>query len=48
MYKLWVDEGEACELILVDVGDDQLVGWCELGLGAREELVEVLCRFATL
>lgn len=48
MNKLRVDEGEAGELGLVDVGDDQLVRWCELGLGAREELVEVLRSFAAL
>lgn len=33
---------------MVDVGDDQLVGRRELGLGAREELVEVLRPFAAL
>lgn len=48
VYKLWVDEREPCKLGLVDVGDDQLVGWCELRLGAREELVKVLRSFATL
>lgn len=48
MYKLRVDESEPCELCLVDVGDDQLVWRCELGLGASEELVEVLRCFATL
>lgn len=48
MHKLRVDEGEAGELGLVDVGDNQLVWWCELGLGAREELVKVLRSFATL
>lgn len=48
MYELRVDEGEAGELGLVDVGDDELVGRCELRLGAREELVEVLGRFAAL
>lgn len=48
MNKLRVDEREAGELGLVDVGDDQLVRWCELGLGAREELVEVLCSFSAL
>lgn len=48
MHELRVDEREACELGLVDVGDDQLVWWRELRLGASEELVEVLCRFAAL
>lgn len=48
MHKLRVDEGEVCKLLLVNVGDDQLVGWSELRLGAREELVKVLRRFAAL
>lgn len=48
MHKLRVDESEAGKLSLVDVGDDQLVWRSELGLGAREELVKVLCSFATL
>lgn len=48
MHKLRVDEGEIGKLGLVDVGDDQLVRGRELGLGAREELVKVLCSFATL
>ena len=48
VYVLRVDEREPWELGLVDVGDDQLIGRCELGLSACEELVEVLCSFATL
>lgn len=48
VYKLWVDEREPCELCLVDVGDDQLIWRCELGLGAGEELVKVLRSFAAL
>lgn len=48
VHKLRVDEREAGKLSLVDVGDDQLVWRGELGLGAREELVKVLCSFATL
>lgn len=48
MHKLRVDEGELRKLGLVDVGDDQLVRGRELGLRAREELVKVLCCFATL
>lgn len=48
MHELRVDEGEAGELGLVDVGDDQLVGRRELRLGAGEELVEVLGTFAAL
>lgn len=48
MHKLRVDESEASKLSLVDVGDDQLIWRSELGLGAREELVKVLCSFATL
>ncbi|KAG7223696.1 hypothetical protein INR49_015421 [Caranx melampygus] len=34
VYELWVDEREACKLGLVDVGDNQLIWWCELGLSA--------------
>lgn len=48
MFKLRVDEGEPSKVGLVDVGYNQLIGWCELGLGACEELVKVLCCFATL
>lgn len=48
MHELRVDEGEAGELDLVDVGDDQLVRRRELRLGAGEELVEVLGSFAAL
>lgn len=48
MDELRVDEGEAAELGLVDVGDDQLVGRRELRLSAGEELVEVLRSFAAL
>lgn len=48
MHELRVDEGEAGELGLVDVGDDQLVRRRELRLGAGEELVEVLGPFAAL
>lgn len=48
MQELRVDEGEAGELGLVDVGDDQLVRRSELRLGAGEELVEVLGSFAAL
>lgn len=48
VHELRVDKREAGKLGLVDVGDDQLVGGGELGLRAREELVEVLCCFATL
>lgn len=46
--ELGIDVGEAFELALVDVGDDQLVGRRQHGLRAREELVEVFCSFATL
>ncbi len=46
--ELRVHVGEACELALVDVGDDQLVGRGQHRLCAREELVEVFCSFATL
>lgn len=46
--ELRVDVGEAGELALVDVGDDQLVWWGQHGLGACEELVEVLRPFAAL
>ena len=46
--ELWVDAGEAGELALVDVGDDQLVGRGQHRLRAREELVEVFCPFAAL
>lgn len=49
----WMDElrvhvGEARELTLVDVGDDQLVGRSQHRLRTREKLVEVFCSFATL
>lgn len=46
--ELRVHVGEAFELALVDVGDDQLVGGRQHGLRAREELVEVFCSFAAL
>ena len=46
--ELGIDEGEAVEVRLVDVGDHQLVGRGQLGLGACEELVKVLSCFATL
>lgn len=46
--ELWVDKGEARELGLVNVGDDELVWRSELWLGAREELVEVLSRLPAL
>lgn len=48
MEELRVDVGEAGELALVYVGDDELVGRGQHGLGAREELVEVLGSFAAL
>lgn len=48
MGELSVDKGEACKLALVDVGDDQLVGRGQHGLGACEKLVKVFCSFATL
>lgn len=48
MQELRVDEGEASELGLVNIGDDQLVGRRELRLSAGEELVEVLGSFAAL
>lgn len=48
MQELRVDEGEAGELGLVNIGDDQLVGRRELRLSAGEELVEVLGSFAAL
>ena len=48
MAELRVHVGEARELALVDVGDDQLVGRSQHGLRTREELVEVLCSFAAL
>lgn len=49
----WMDElrvhvGEASELALVDVGDDQLVGRGQHGLRTCEKLVEVFCSFAAL
>lgn len=49
----WMDElrihvGEACELALVDVGNDQLIGRGQHGLRTREKLVKVLCPFAAL
>lgn len=46
--ELGVDVGEAGELALVDVGDDQLVRGGEDGLRAGEELVEVFRPFAAL
>ena len=46
--KLRVHVGEACELALVDVGNDQLVGRGQDGLRTCEKLVEVFCSFATL
>lgn len=46
--ELRVYVGEAGELALVDVGDDQLVGRGQHGLRAREELVEVFRPFAAL
>lgn len=48
MHELSVHVGEASKLALVDVGDDQLVGRGQHGLGTREKLVEVLCSFAAL
>ena len=48
MDELRVDVGEAGELALVDVGDDQLVGRGQHGLGAREELIKVLRPLAAL
>lgn len=48
MGELRVDVGKAGELALVDVGDDQLVWRRQHGLGAREELVKVLCPLSTL
>lgn len=48
VHKLGVDEREPCKLCLVNVGDDQLVWWGELRLGACEELVKVFCSFSTL
>lgn len=46
MGELRVHVGEACELALVDVGDDQLVGRGQHRLRTCEKLVEVLCSFA--
>lgn len=46
--ELRVYVGEAGELALVDVGDDQLVGRGQHGLRAGEELVEVFRPFAAL
>lgn len=46
--ELRVHVGEAGELALVDVGDDELVGRGQDGLSASEELVEVFGSFATL
>lgn len=46
--ELRVHVGESLELTLVDVGDHQLVGRCQHGLRACEELVEVFCSFAPL
>lgn len=46
--ELWVYVGEAGELALVDVGDNQLVRGGQYGLRAGEELVEVFCPFAAL
>ena len=48
MDELRVDVGEAGELALVDVGDDQLVGRGQHWLCTCEKLVEVFCSFATL
>lgn len=48
MDELRIDVGEAGKLTLVDVGDDQLVGRGQHGLGACEKLVEVFCSFAAL
>lgn len=48
MEELRVHVGEACELALVDVGDDQLIGRGQHRLRTREKLVEVFCSFATL
>lgn len=48
MYELRVDVGEAFEVGLIDVGYDQLVGWCQHGLSPCEELVKVFGSFATL
>lgn len=48
MYELGVDVGEAFEIGLVYVSDDQLVGRGEDRLPSGEELVEVFCAFATL
>lgn len=46
--ELRVDKGEAGELGLVNVGDDELVWRSELRLCACEELVEVLGPLSTL
>lgn len=48
MDELRVDVGEASELALVDVGDDQLVRRGQDGLRTCEELVKIFCSFATL
>lgn len=45
MDELRVHVGEASELALVDVGDDQLVRRGEDGLGTREKLIKVFCSF---
>lgn len=49
----WMDElrihvGEACELALVDVGNDQLIRRGQHRLRTCEKLVKVFCSFATL
>lgn len=46
--ELRVDVGEAGELALVNVGNDQLVGRGQHGLRAGEELVKVFRPFAAL
>ena len=39
--ELWVEEGEACELVLVEVHHEQLVGGCELCALTGELAVKV-------
>lgn len=48
MDELRVDVGEAGELALVNVGDDELVGRRQHRLSTCEELVKVFCTFAAL
>ena len=41
LNKLGVQEGEACELVLVEIHHEQLVGWGEVRAFAGELSVKV-------